>query len=70
MNSLYEIMPEDACGVLQDLNENGDICSFVLDCWSGETFLRVEEFAELAEASEAPVTFLGNEAMVSVWLRR
>ena len=61
-------MPEDTCGVLQYLDKNRDIGGFLLDGRSGEALLSVEEFAELAEPSETPVTFLGNEAMVSICL--
>lgn len=67
---LDKVMPQDAGGIFKYANVHGDIGTFFFDSWTEVTFLDVEQFAQLAKASETPIALLGDETMVGILWRR
>jgi hypothetical protein len=63
---LYEVVPEHTRRVFQHTDINSDIGSILFDGGSTVALLWMEEFAQLAKASETPIRFLSNEPMLSI----
>ena len=63
---LDEAMPQNAGRILQDSHINRDHGGVVLNRWVTVARLRVEQFAQLAETGETPVTFFGDEPVMRI----
>lgn len=66
IDSLDEVVPEDARWILQDTNKDAHVRRLVLNCGTCMAILHAEQLAEFAKARETPVAFLSNEAMVCI----
>ena len=59
-------MPQHACRILQDSDINRDHGGILLNRCAIVAGLRVEQFAQLTETGETPVTFFGNEPVMCI----
>lgn len=66
MGLLDEVMPQYAGRILQNSHINRNESRVLLNRWAVVARLGVEQFAQLAEASKTPVTFFGDETVVSI----
>lgn len=63
---LDEIVPEHACRVFQDTDEDTNIRRIVLDGRTRVAVLYAKQLPQLTESREAPITLLGDESVVRV----
>jgi hypothetical protein len=59
-------MPKHTGRILQDPHINRDHRRIILNRCAVVTGLRVEQFAQLAEAGETPIALLGDEPVMCV----
>ena len=66
MGLLDKVMPQHTGRILQDSHKNRNHSGVLLDRWAIVARLRVEQFAQLAETGETPVTLFGDEPVVCI----
>ena len=63
---LDKVVPQNASRILQNPYINRNNSRILLNRRATIARLRVEQFAQLAETGETPITFLGNEPVVGI----
>ena len=69
MDLLDKVVPENSGGILKNAYEYAHLRCLVLNRGARVAILDAEQLAQLAEASEPPVTLLRDETMVRVCTR-
>ena len=59
-------MPQHAGRILQNSHINRNESRILFNRWAIVARLSVEQFTQLAEASETPVAFFGDETVMSI----
>jgi hypothetical protein len=66
MGLLDEVMPQHTGRILQNSDINRNHSGILLNRWAVVAWLRVEQFAQLAEPGETPVTLFCDEPVMRI----